>query len=250
MYRSVRELRGYSIRATDGELGRVHTFYFDDKAWTVRYLVVETGNWLAERQVLIQPSALRQPDLEGKSFPVELTRRQVEESPPISKHQPVSRQMEKQLHQHYGWYPFWRGDLPPIGLGAAAVMQVLEAGVQKASTQETGEEDPHLRSTREVTGYRVEGSDGTVGEIDDFIINDDHWRICHLVVDTRNWLSDKLVVVSPMWIQEVDWTRETLSLDFTKRVFEDAPEFDPSYPINQEYEVKLYDYYGRPVEGS
>lgn len=251
VYRSVTELRGYSIRATDGDIGSVHDFYFDDQGWSIRYLVVESGNWLVERQVLINPVALGQPDLEGKSFPVDLTRQQVEESPPISKHQPVSRQMEEQLHQYYGWHPFWRGGLSPIGLGAAAVAQVIKESEQKESQQEAGtKEDPHLRSTQEVIGYEVRGRDGVVGKIDDFIVDDDHWRIRHLVVEIGSWLSGKLVIVSPMWIQEVDWKNETVSLDFSHQVFEDAPEFDPSYPINREYEVKLYDYYGRPVESS
>lgn len=55
MLRSMNDLENYTIRATDGTIGHVTDFYFDDERWVIRYLVVDTGSWLASRKVLISP---------------------------------------------------------------------------------------------------------------------------------------------------------------------------------------------------
>ena len=60
MQYSVKDLKGYAIGATDGDIGKLDDFYFDDEFWTIRYLVTETGNWLLNRKVLISPFALDQ----------------------------------------------------------------------------------------------------------------------------------------------------------------------------------------------
>jgi uncharacterized protein YrrD len=58
----MKDLEGFAIRATDGTVGHVKDFYFDDKSWVVRYLVAETGSWLSSRKVLISPIAVDHPD--------------------------------------------------------------------------------------------------------------------------------------------------------------------------------------------
>ncbi len=55
MLRNAKDLHGFKIRATDGELGTVDQLYFDDETWAIRYLMVETGGWLGGRRVLISP---------------------------------------------------------------------------------------------------------------------------------------------------------------------------------------------------
>ena len=49
MLRSVKNLEGYAIGGTDGEIGHAKDFYFDDRAWVVRYLVVDAGTYHAQR---------------------------------------------------------------------------------------------------------------------------------------------------------------------------------------------------------
>jgi hypothetical protein len=105
---SVDHLVGYTILATDGRLGGVAEFYFDDAAWVIRYLVVDTGGWHAARKVLISPAALARPDHASRTFPVTLTREQVRHSPGIDTDKPVSRQHEAALRRYYtcpptGW---------------------------------------------------------------------------------------------------------------------------------------------------
>ena len=125
MLRSVQSLYGYTIRAKDGDVGKVHEFYFDDQAWVIRYLVADTGNWLVGRRVLISPVALGQPDWAAHTLPVELTKKQVEGSPHISMDQPVSRQMEEELYTYCGWAPYWRGAIPLGGPGGLAVAEMI-----------------------------------------------------------------------------------------------------------------------------
>lgn len=245
MLRSTKELRGYTIRALDGEIGKVHELYFDDLAWLVRYLVVDTGTWLSGRKVLLSPGVVGQPDWETQTLPVELTKKQVESSPDIGTDEPVSRQMEMDLHTYYGWTPYWRGGLPALGLGAAAAAQMIAEAAQ-GETEKRRQEDPHLRSTREVNGYHIQARDGEIGHVDDFVVDVGTWYLRYLVIDTRNWLPGKKVLVAPAWVEEVDWASRIVSMDLKRETIQNSPEFDPSMPVNREYEVRLYDYYGRP----
>ena len=109
MLRHVVQLRGYKLGAEDGEIGHVNEFYFDDKDWVVRYLVAETGSWIAGRQVLISPCALGGIDDAGKVLSVKLTRESVENSPSIDKLKPISRPQEKELLRYHGWPMYWMG---------------------------------------------------------------------------------------------------------------------------------------------
>jgi hypothetical protein len=238
MLRSVKDLRGYIIGAIDGEIGQVHELYFDDQSWIVRYLVVDTGTWLPGRRVLLSPMALGQPDWETHVLPVGLTKEQVENSPPIAVDKPVSRQMESDLHAYYGWRPYWSGPAPVAAQAVAAA---------EAKRRATGEwADPHLRSTREVIGYHIEASDGEIGHVEDLIVDDEAWILRYLVIDTRNWLPGKKVLVAPAWTKAVDWAQRRVHVDLSRETIENGPTYDPAAPVNREYELQLYDYYGRP----
>ena len=107
MLRSVSRLKGFEIRARDGGIGTVEQFYFDDVSWAVRYLVVDTGDWMTDRLVLVSPLALRQVEWESKRLDVALTKEQIEKSPSIDKHKPVSRQHEAAYLGYYGYPSYW-----------------------------------------------------------------------------------------------------------------------------------------------
>jgi hypothetical protein len=250
MLRSLKTLRGYTIRGTDGDIGHVHEFYVDDQAWTVRYLVVETGSWLESRKVLLTPVALEQPVWDEKVFPVLLTRRQVEQAPPIATDKPVSRQMEADLHRYYGWSPYWRIGTVPLATGAQVAAQAIAATAREmeheAENTAAADGSMHLRSSREVEGYHIHAVDGDIGHVDDFIADDEAWCIRYLVVDTQNWLPGKRVLIAPAWITRVSWADWKVHVDLHKQQIADAPAFNPREPVNREYEVRLYDFYGRP----
>jgi hypothetical protein len=107
--------------------------------------------------------------------------------------------------------------------------------------------DPHLRSVREVTDYRIQAADGSIGHVEDFVAQIDPWVIRYLVIDTRNWLPGRKVLLAPAWVEKVDWPARKVHLAATREVVKNSPEFDPSEPVNREYEVRLHDYYGRPL---
>jgi hypothetical protein len=237
MLRSTNDLKGYRMRALDDHIGSASDLYFDDQSWAVRYLVVDTGKWLPGRLVLISPIALGQPDWKAQDIPVSLTRKQIEGSPGIQKDEPVTSQKQTALYDYYRWPTFWPHGLePPILYGPA--------DTKEPETQSEG--NPHLRSANEVTGYHIEARDGSIGHVEDLIIDDDAWEIRYIIVDTRNWLPGKKVIVAPQWIEQVVWAQAKVHVNLTKEAVEHAPEYDPSQPVNREYEVRLYDYYGRP----
>lgn len=233
MQRSMKHLTGFAIEATDGEIGKVDDFYFDDQQWTIRYMVVNTGGWLAGRRVLIAPVALGRPLWESQAFPVTLTMDQVRHSPDIDTDKPVSRQHEVQLHQHYAWPMYWEGayftgDAPMLGTAPST---------PQANNRERGaaphRDDPHLFSARQVMGYHVQARDGAIGHVEDLIVDDAHWRISHLVVDTRHGLARRDVLLLPKWIQEVNWEEARVFTSLDREAVRRSAPYDPTEPLGQ-----------------
>ena len=252
MLRTANAVLGYMLRATDKDLGSVKDFYFDDHAWRIRYLIADTGNWLPGRQVLIGTESMGQPDWSEEVIPISLSADQVEQSPDIQDDLPVSRQQEEKLRAYFSWKNYW-GDKPFIQPAAGATFGIVGVGHPPESVPLDVEDslrvpagDPHLRSINEVCGYSIQVRDGSIGQVEDFVMDDTTWKLHYMIVDTGNWLPGKHVLISPEWIQEVSWSEQTVNLELTKKGVESSPEFDPSLPINREYEARLYDYYGRP----
>jgi hypothetical protein len=240
---STKHLLKYEIRALDGAPGSALDFYFDDVTWTIRYLVVKTGTWLAERPVLISPAAVGQPDESTKSIPVALTSEQIRNAPDISADLPVSRQREQELVRHYGWISYWDAITP---LAMATVIMPPEPAEKDDESSKTPV-DPHLRSATEVLGYHIEAADGSIGHAEDLLAETSDWVIRYMVVDTRNWLPGRKVLISPAWIRRVVWSDRSVLVDLRRQQIEQSPPFDPAAPVNRDYESRLYDYYGRRV---
>lgn len=246
MLRSLKALRGYTVRAKDDDIGKVHDFYFHDDTWTVRYLVIETGHWLPGRKVLVATHALGKPNWSGFAFPVALTREQVEKSPEVDTDKPVSRQQEDALHKHFGWPLYWVD--PGIGAwpGSSPMVPVFDCPEEKeAAAHEKA--DTRLRSAKEITGYRILASDGALGHVEDLITDDVHWIIRYLVVHMGKVLPAKKVLVSPQWLKEISYPNRQVSVSLTRQKILDCPEFYPGAGVNREYEARIYDYYGRPT---
>src|SRR5918998_578506 len=125
----VSSLRKLSIQARDGEIGIITDILFEDDTWQVRWLVVDTGSWLSGREVLLPASHLGPLNVGASSMPVDITKRQVEESPGSGVDLPVSRQMELSLYSYYGWAPYW-----PVGAGAAYVPPLAFTATPPATT--------------------------------------------------------------------------------------------------------------------
>lgn len=247
MLRSTKELFGYKIQAIDGDIGKVHDFYFDDATWIIRYLVVDTGFWLSGRKVLIIPSLLGQADWASHTFPVSLSKDQIEKSPDIDLKKPVSRQHETRLYEYYKKAPYWLY-LTPQEVGAVPpVPSEHELSSEEEKDEENKkDQDYHLRSTKEVIGYHIEAEDGEIGHVEDFVMEDVVKVIRYMIVDTKNWLPGRKVLISPEWIKKVSWGAEKVFIELTRDKVKKSPEFDPDKPVNRKIEEKLYDYYGRP----
>ena len=258
MLHNTKTLEGYALRACDGDIGHVKDFYFDDHDWHVRYFVVDTGSWLTGRRVLISPEAVNGQLWADRVIPVDLSQEQVRNSPSVDTAKPVSRQHEMELRHYYGWPPYWGVVFPEAAMSPPSPVAPLDAPTQRYArpTEQskhaagTGEHessgDSHLRSTGEVNQYHVEATDGAIGHVDDFLIDDDGWRIRYLVIDTRNWWPGKKVIVAPGWIREVNWAESKVFVGLTRATIKGCPEYDPSKPVTAEYAGRLHDYYGRP----
>jgi uncharacterized protein YrrD len=249
MLKTVDELKGFTIGATDGEIGKVVDFYFDDEKWTVRYLVVDTGGWLTGRQVLISPLAITKLEWHANRIDVGLTKSQVENSPSIEADKPVSRQHEADYFTYYN-YPYYCAG-PYVWGPAAMPRQVLaprptDSQAREIAAMKQASENVHLRSIREVTGYYIEAKDGDIGHVEQFVIDDESWTIRYIVIDTRNWLPGKKVLVSPEWISSVSWSDGRVYVDLSRDAVKNCPEYDPYQPIERDYEDRMYRHYQRP----
>ena len=233
MQQRLNKIIGYAIRAIDGNLGKVHEFYFDDATWTIRYMVVETGNWLSGRKVLISLVALGKPDWESRTFSVNLTCDQVRKSPDIDTERPVYRQHEAELHAYYQWPLYWEGGYG--GTFGITPFPLFENPVKQEPSASERKDDPHLRSTRHVTGYHIHATDGEIGHVDDLIVDDENWRISYLVVNTGNWLSGRNVLIPSAWIKSVNWADSSVFLVRSRDAVKSSPEFDPLKPILRDY---------------
>lgn len=243
MLRSTKDLVGFTISASDGDIGRVEALYFDDRHWTVRYFVVDTSWWLWGRRVLVSPVCVRRPDWERRRLPVELTKAQVQASPGVDTHRPISRQYEIAFSRYYGIPHYWSGHLgvtPSPPAVSPAIADELQAHLEARDAQ-----DEHLRSTEDVRGHHLRATDGVFGHVEDFLVEDLTWRIRYLDVDTRNWWPSKHVLIAPEWIEAVSWEDSAVHVALTSDTVRDAPAYDRTRPVDREYEQKLYAHYGR-----
>jgi len=241
MLKSIDNLKGYRINAIDGDIGHVDTLLFDDKHWIVRYIVVDTGPFILGRKVLLSPVSITV--LDEKIISVDLTKDQIKNSPDINTDKPVSRQHEMSIHKYYGWPYYWDSTaafIPPPPIAS------LPPGTDQKFDLQHEEGDPHLRSSKEVLGYGIHAIDGQIGHVDDFIVNTNTWWIPYMIIDTKNILPGKKVLIGSHWIADIRWSDASLYVNIEKETIQSAPDFSPTQPVKRSYEEILYDFYGAP----
>ncbi len=234
-------LMGYKLDSLDGELGKVKDFYFDDRHWAIRYLVADTGQWIAFRQVLISPYALLAVNNEERNIAINLTRKQIEDSPSLDSDKPVSRQFEQAYYGHYGWPNYWSG--PYMWGYYPYPMRDRDKWTAPTKAEKTW--DPHLRSTHAVTGYDIEAADGEIGHVKDFIIDDETWAIRYLIIDTGSWWPGKKVLLSPRWIERVSWDKSKVFVNLPRETIKQSPEYTEESLPSRDYEARLHGHYNR-----
>jgi hypothetical protein len=234
MLRNIKDIEGCAICATDGIIGRVTDCYFDDESWVIRYFIVETTGGALRHKVLIPRAAVGHPDWSEKILPVSISRAQVRNSPDIDTDKPVSRQQEMGYLGYYGYGVYWGGG----GLwGAAVYPDILQAGMQDTGARggALNSDDPHLRSCNDVRRYYVHASDGEIGHVHGFLVDENTWAIRHLVVDTSNWWLGHQVLLSPEWVGSVNWAESMVNVDLTRQSVKDAPPYDASAPLDPQH---------------
>jgi uncharacterized protein YrrD len=236
LQKALQDLQGDRVVARDGAIGAVDDVYFDDERWIVRYLGVDTGPWLAGRKVLISPACVL-PSHESKAeLRIALTREQVERSPAVGRDAPISRSLEAAHARYFGYPYYWSGPY----LWGTAGMPVATEWSEPASVRAARANDPeaaqgaaaerraaesHVRSVRDVVGYHLHATDGDLGRVEDFIVDDETWAIADLLVDPRGWLPGKKLLVAPGAVADVDWVSREVKI----RLIRDELERTPAY---------------------
>ena len=241
MLNSAKELKSYKLNGIDGELGKVKQFYFDDEHWGIRYLVADTTNWLNDRQILVSTYSLLAVNRDEQNIKINLTKKQIQDSPSIGFDKPVSKQFEEQYREHYGLPSYWGGDYrweitPDI---------VRDSAKQLKLSKDENVGDAHLRSTDEVSGYRIYAHDGVIGHIEDYIIDDETWEVRYLVIDTQNLWPGKKVLLSPFWMESISWQEQKAFVKLARNAIKESPEYSKNLLTTRGYEAKLFQYYNQ-----
>jgi hypothetical protein len=259
--RNMKDIEGFAIHATDGIIGQVKDFYFDDESWVVRYFVVETGVWHANRRTLISPMAMGIPNWPEKLIPAALTQAQVKNGPDIDTDKPVSRQHEMGYLGYYGYPNYWGGG----GLwGAGMYPDMLQGGLDpatansgnrqerrllrhanKGASETPRKNDLHLQSANSVMRYYVHATDGDIGHVAGILIEEETWAIRYVIVNTSNWWLGHQVLVAPEWVEDVYWAESKLNVALTREAVKNAPEYNSDVPITREHEKLLHAFHGQ-----
>ena len=210
-----RELYGNKLAALDGDIGHVKDFYFDDENWVIRYLLADTGSWLTGRLVLFSPHAFGKLDQHEKTLHVNLRKLQIQNSPSIESHKPVSRQYETEYYGYYGWPTYWEGDAI-WGLGGYPAALPPSKEEVEVRRQYRHRDDKHLRSSQAVTGYQIAATDGTIGRVSGFMVDDRSWEIRELVVEAGHWYAGKKILVSPSKVKRISYEEAKVYVGLSK----------------------------------
>ena len=220
MLRRINELVDYSVREVDGKIGIVRDFLINREDWKITYMEIDLTDWYPGKKVIIPPSRINIPDSKRFEIPVSLTKAEVENSPALELDEEICRKHEEELALHFGWSPCFVNP---------------------------GKSDVNLKSLKEMVGYNIHAIDGSIGYIEDFIIDDKDWVVRYVVVNTRNWLPGKRVLMSPNWITSIIWEENSVVVGHSQEAIKNSPEFDSETQINRQFEEVLYEYYGKPT---
>lgn len=241
MLTSVKNLMSYHVNAVNDELGHIKDVLFDDKQWTIRYLSVDTRRWMPlSEKVLITPIAIDQIDNEKECINLILDKDTISRCPPLSSHKPISQEYEETLFDFFGYGYYWNGlglwgnFESPEPLKIQQDQPLNDDNGSEASTEDTPG-DYKLLSAKEINHYDVVEMDGMKGHIHDFILDQKDYSIAYLVIDTRNWLpGGKKVLISPHFVEELNWKNQATYCNLTVADFEKLPEFDEELLIDDD----------------
>lgn len=182
------------ITASDGEAGRVRDFLFNDQSWDIRYLVVDMGNWLRRHDVVVPVTALDLPDWKTKTCHTCLSKEQLRDCPGVDTKKPVSRQQELAMREYFGPLACWAD--------ARFGMTSIPAFAKFAAP---AGENSHLRSACRLMGHRVWATDGNMGQLHGFVMDEGTWHIKYLEVSVSGWHDQSITLIPSEWVDRISW---------------------------------------------
>lgn len=240
------DLKNYRLIAADGEIGSINDIFFEPDGWQVRYLLVDTGQWLDSRKILVSPIAIGMIHEQDKSIDIELTKWQLASSPIITDSTNITRQYEERYFRHFNWTPYWQA-----GAGEAGFFSGFNGQLSHAHTGATdNDRDNNLHSESELRAFTIASRDNTVGVVKQLVVDSYYWLVRYLLVDTENWLPSDRILLSPEWIYEVDWAGNNVNMDLDREAIKSAPSFDRVKNINRDYERALFRHFGMHYAGT
>ncbi len=202
MVHDLEKLIGASVIGTDGEIGRIRNFLFDDKSWIVRYMVIDVGSWLKRHDVIVLISAVENSDWEKRIFHIRLSREEARNSPDVDAAKPVSRQQEIAMEEYFGKLASW-----------------IDAQLDWIHRLPTGRkfplrtaEDPDLRGAWNLAGYEVWATDGKIGRLEGLLLDEGSWHLGYLEVEASEWLLGRSVLIPTRWVKSVSWADLRINL--------------------------------------
>jgi hypothetical protein len=232
MLRSLQDLAGFECEATDGPIGTVEDFYFDDRTWHLRVFTVVAGPWLAARKLLIPSRSIDDVHGSERRLTASLTLAQVRAGPDIDSMEPVSRQHEVWRYGYYGYPP------------ADAASKEAFFAAQSEMHRERGD-DLDLRSFRAMLRYHIRATDGDIGHLEGMIVDDETWDIRYLIVNTSDWGLGRSVLLATAWVNDVSWLDAIVTVGVEREAVKQAPVYRPGEAIDRSYETRLHEHHAK-----
>ncbi len=229
MRRTVKRLEGSTVLSINGEdLGEVKDFYFDDRSWIIRYLVVDTGPWLSQKLILISPHAIVSFGLNGFNIVTNLTKDQIENCPSADSEKPISKEFEEKYANYFGWPVYVTGTGIPVWYDSTDKMSMPSPDIESSAiAEEDAPRHNHLRSFNEVRSYHISSADDEFGHIEDMVLEDEGFRIDALIVDTVNFWPSNSVLITPELIKNISWSSQVFETSLSKDEVASAPIYRP-----------------------
>jgi len=246
MLKPISSFLGSSVYAKNTLIGKVEDFYFDDQSWAIRYMIVNTGGWLAGKQVLVSPLGIQSGDSDHRRIELNMSPEQVQHSPSINSEMPVSKQQEAEYYDYFHWPYYWHG------AGIWGIAPSIEDALDRPfpielRSKEIEQPHNHLRDLKEILKYHIRATDRQFGHVNDFMFDDRDWVIRYFVIKSSSWFSTNRTLISTKWIEGIRWEDRVFQVGLHSKKMKGAPQFRPDLPIDRSYENKLHEYYNQPI---
>jgi hypothetical protein len=243
MLRNINDYMECTLEATDGLVGKVSDAYFDEEAWVVRYLAVDTASLPKKRCILMPAKVAGTPRWLEHVLPVSLSREQIASAPEM--HSPVSRQHAFDCLEYFAELGFADSTLKHR---RSRTLELANEGAGGSHFHD--EEDPHLHSVHDLVSYHLCAIDGDIGQVSGLLIDPMSWAIRFMIVRTSHWWVGHDILISPEWIDEVLWGEASVVVALTRAAVRSSPPFDEAGKVYDLDGERSYEHHDLTGQGS